>query len=221
MAQRSATLTHQSRLPSAGDKQAHYLLVVKASQPALLARCAALPWYAVPELDRTCDRDHGRIELRTLRSYRSLAGAAPSPTTPARHDRDHLRHHQPHQPPDKPARLADLIHGHWAIDNRLHDVRDTTFARTPPRCAPAAAPASWRPGATWSSACCARQGQSTSPPPYATTPATHADPSPPSGSDPNEAKHSEADAQVLELAGAGSSGCVREAQDVLTGPKGP
>jgi hypothetical protein len=102
MAQRSATLTHQSRLPSAGDKQAHYLLVVKASQPALLARCAALPWYAVPELDRTCDRDHGRIELRTLRSYRSLAGAAPSPTTPAGHDRDHLRHHQPHQPPGQP-----------------------------------------------------------------------------------------------------------------------
>ena len=27
-----------------------------------------------------------------------------------------------------PARLADLLRGHWAIENGLHYVRDTTFA---------------------------------------------------------------------------------------------
>jgi predicted transposase YbfD/YdcC len=27
-----------------------------------------------------------------------------------------------------PARLADLIRGHWAIENGLHHVRDVTFA---------------------------------------------------------------------------------------------
>jgi Transposase DDE domain len=27
-----------------------------------------------------------------------------------------------------PARLADLLRGHWAIENGLHDVRDVTFA---------------------------------------------------------------------------------------------
>jgi predicted transposase YbfD/YdcC len=27
-----------------------------------------------------------------------------------------------------PARLADLLRGHWAIENGLHHVRDTTFA---------------------------------------------------------------------------------------------
>jgi Transposase DDE domain len=27
-----------------------------------------------------------------------------------------------------PARLADLIRGHWTIENGLHDVRDVTFA---------------------------------------------------------------------------------------------
>jgi hypothetical protein len=44
--------------------------------------------------------------------------------------------------------------------------------RTPARSAPAAARTSWRPCATWSSACCAGRGRSTSPPRYATTPAT-------------------------------------------------
>jgi predicted transposase YbfD/YdcC len=27
-----------------------------------------------------------------------------------------------------PARLADLLRGHWAIENGLHYIRDTTFA---------------------------------------------------------------------------------------------
>jgi hypothetical protein len=48
------------------DKQAHYLLVVKANQPTLLDRCQRLPWRRVPVLDRT--RDRGRIELRTLKA---------------------------------------------------------------------------------------------------------------------------------------------------------
>ena len=48
------------------DKQAHYLLVVKANQPTLLDCCAGLPWQCVPVLDRT--RDRGRIELRTLKA---------------------------------------------------------------------------------------------------------------------------------------------------------
>ena len=49
-------------------KQAHYLFVVKANQPTLLARCAALPWHRVPVLDRTRDQAHGRIEVRTLKA---------------------------------------------------------------------------------------------------------------------------------------------------------
>jgi predicted transposase YbfD/YdcC len=49
-------------------KQAHYLLTVKANQPTLLDRCARIAWHRVPELDRTRDRAHGRIELRTLKA---------------------------------------------------------------------------------------------------------------------------------------------------------
>ena len=48
-------------------KHANYLLMVKANQPRLLARCASLPWHRVPVADRTRDRGHGRVELRTLK----------------------------------------------------------------------------------------------------------------------------------------------------------
>jgi hypothetical protein len=49
-------------------KQAHYLFTVKANQPTLLERCAALAWHNVPVGDRTRDRAHGRVELRTLKA---------------------------------------------------------------------------------------------------------------------------------------------------------
>jgi predicted transposase YbfD/YdcC len=49
-------------------KQAHYLFVVKANQPTLLERCERLAWHRVPVADRTRDRGHGRIELRTLKA---------------------------------------------------------------------------------------------------------------------------------------------------------
>ena len=31
-------------------------------------RCARLPWHRIPVLDRTRDRGHGRVELRTLKA---------------------------------------------------------------------------------------------------------------------------------------------------------
>jgi predicted transposase YbfD/YdcC len=49
-------------------KHAHYLFQVKANQPTLLDRCQRLPWHRIPELDRTRDRGHGRIEIRTLKA---------------------------------------------------------------------------------------------------------------------------------------------------------
>jgi hypothetical protein len=51
-----------------GAKHAHYLFTVKANQPTLLDRCARLAWHRVPVLDRTRDRGHGRVELRTLKA---------------------------------------------------------------------------------------------------------------------------------------------------------
>ena len=122
-------------------KQAHYLLTVKANQPTLLDRCARLPWHRIPVLDRTRDRGHGRVEVRTLkavtvhhfgfphtaqviqvtrkvrdlgtRRWRTVVVYAVTSLTFAQ---------------ASPARLADLIRGHWAIENGLHYVRDVTFA---------------------------------------------------------------------------------------------
>jgi hypothetical protein len=70
-------------------KQAHYLLVVKANQPTLLARCARLAWHHVPVLDRARNRAHGRVELRTSRpspwatsAFRTPPRSSRSPARP-------------------------------------------------------------------------------------------------------------------------------------------
>jgi predicted transposase YbfD/YdcC len=116
--------------------------VVKANQPTLLDRCQRLPWHRVPELDRTRDRGHGRVEVRTLKAVSVHQFGFPHAaqvlqvTRKTRDLHDHprrfttvtvyaitsLTHAQA-----SPARLADLIRGHWAIE-ALHHVRDTTFA---------------------------------------------------------------------------------------------
>jgi predicted transposase YbfD/YdcC len=122
-------------------KQAHYLFTVKANQPTLLDRCARLAWHNVPVLDRTRDRAHGRVELRTLKAVTVRRFGLPHTAQViqvTRRVRDlrsrrwrtvviyavtSLTHAQA-----SPARLADLIRGHWAIENGLHYVRDVTFA---------------------------------------------------------------------------------------------
>jgi predicted transposase YbfD/YdcC len=128
------------------QKQAHYLLVVKANQPTLLARCTGLPWHRVPVLDRTRDRGHGRIEVRTLKAVtvcrfgfphasqviqvtrkRTVGGSQAS--TRRRRWQTVTVYAITSLPfaQASPARLADLLRGHWAIE-ALHHLRDVTFA---------------------------------------------------------------------------------------------
>jgi predicted transposase YbfD/YdcC len=95
----------------------------------------------VPVLDRARDRGHGRIELRTLKAV-SVGGFGfpyvAQVIQVTRKTRElgtrrwrtvvvyavtSLAHAQA-----GPARLADLIRGHWSIENGLHWVRDVTFA---------------------------------------------------------------------------------------------
>jgi hypothetical protein len=93
-------------------------------------------------LDRTRDRAHGRVELRTLKAvtvhhvgFPHVAPGRPGhpqdprPWHPVVADREGIRGHQPHLRQANPARLADLLRGHWAIENGLHWVRDVTFAQ--------------------------------------------------------------------------------------------
>jgi predicted transposase YbfD/YdcC len=138
------------------QKQAHYLLVVKANQPTLLDRCARLPWHHVPVLDRTRDRGHGRVELRTLKVVTvhhfgfPHAAQVLQVTRKTRDLRDgNIRRWRTVVvyavtslafAQASPARLADLIRGHWAIENGLHYVRDVTFAEDASRVRTGTAP---------------------------------------------------------------------------------
>jgi hypothetical protein len=179
-------------------KHAHYLFTVKANQPTLLTRCAAMPWHNVPVGDRTRDRAHGRVEPRTLKVVSVNGFGFPHAAQVLHVTRKTRQLHAnrwravtvyaitslPFQLAH-PTRLADLLRGHWAIE-ALHHVRDTTSPRTTPRSAPAPPPTPWRSCAIWRSGCSVGRSRSTSPPRCAATPATHADPSPASGSASDE-----------------------------------
>jgi predicted transposase YbfD/YdcC len=122
-------------------KQADYLFIVKANQPTLLARCTALAWHQVPVLDRTRDRGHGRVELRTLKAvsvgHLGLPHAAQVLQVTRKVRELHARRWRtvtvyaitslPFQRA-RAAWLADLVRGHWAIENGLHYPRDVAFA---------------------------------------------------------------------------------------------
>jgi predicted transposase YbfD/YdcC len=124
-----------------GDKHAHYLFCVKANQPTLLARCQRLPWHRVPVLDRTRDRGHGRIEVRTLKAVSVHRFGFPHAAQILQVTRKTRALHAPRRfktvtvyavtslthVQAGPARLADLLRGHWAIE-ALHHIRDVTYA---------------------------------------------------------------------------------------------
>jgi len=121
-------------------KHAAYLLLVKDNQPTLSQQLRRLPWRDIPVLDTTCDRGHGRVEVRRLQvaTMRGLgfphAAQAIRVTRRVRELRSgrwrtvtvyavtSLAAAQA-----GPARLADAICGHWGIE-ALHHVRDVTFA---------------------------------------------------------------------------------------------
>jgi predicted transposase YbfD/YdcC len=122
-------------------KQAHDLFCVKANQPTLLDRCGRLAWHRVPVLDHTRDRGHGRVELRTLQAVTVHHFGFPHTAqviqvTPKVRDLRTRRWRTVTVyaitsltfAQASPARLADLIRGHWAIENGRHWVRDVIFA---------------------------------------------------------------------------------------------
>jgi predicted transposase YbfD/YdcC len=135
-----------------GVKQAHYLLVVKANQPTLLARCAAIPWRNVPVGDRTRDRGHGRVEHRTLKAVSVTEFGFPHAAQVIQVTRKRRDLHTNRWQTvtvyaitslgfelARPARLADLLRGHWAIE-AVHHIRDVTFCEDASQVRAGAAP---------------------------------------------------------------------------------
>ena len=121
----------------------HYVLTVKGNQPTLRNQCAALPWAQVRPGHLEHDTGHGRREQRIIQVIASVHPAVKFP-----HARQVARivRHRRQGPTGRPriqvefiitdltpeeadpAQLAALVRGHWGIENRLHWVRDVTFA---------------------------------------------------------------------------------------------
>lgn len=120
---------------------AHYLFTAKANQPKLHAQLKALPWREVPAVDVTGDKAHARVESRTVKiaavSVGILFPHARSAVQVTRRSRA-LRGTKWRteiayvitdldQTQILPQQIADILRGHWHIENRLHWVRDVTF----------------------------------------------------------------------------------------------
>ncbi|WP_431045366.1 ISAs1 family transposase [Streptomyces sp. P1-3] len=125
------------------DKQAHYLPVVKNNQPSLFTALRSLPWSQVAARHAARSRGHGRRELRVVKALTvdGLELDFPGAVQAARimHFRTNagtgrLTRKTIYAITDLPStqaspqQLGELARSHWGIENRLHFVRDTTFA---------------------------------------------------------------------------------------------
>jgi predicted transposase YbfD/YdcC len=121
------------------SRAADYLLIVKRNQPGLYAQLAALPWREVPVAHTRRERGHGRTERRTLKVTAVAWGLAFPHATQAiqitrrRKAKGKWSRETCYAVTSlgltqaSPARLATIIRGHWAIEDRLHWVRDLDF----------------------------------------------------------------------------------------------
>jgi predicted transposase YbfD/YdcC len=114
--------------------------LVKRNQPTLFGQLAALPWRQDPVAHQARERGHGRAERRTLKVTAVARGLlfphAAQAIQIVRRRRlkgkkwsaetcdavTSLTHTQA-----SAAQLTAIIRGHWAIEDRLHWVRDMDF----------------------------------------------------------------------------------------------
>ena len=112
--------------------------------PTLHAQLRALPWRTVPVGDDTRDRGHGRVEGRTLKVTAVAAGLGfphaaqaiqiirrrrPLNATKAKRWSTETLYAVTSLEANQasPADLADILRGHWSIEDRLHWVRDLAY----------------------------------------------------------------------------------------------
>jgi predicted transposase YbfD/YdcC len=131
------TRAHADHLAGHG---AHYVFTVKANQHRLFARLKYLPWPQDP-CHTSDNRGHGRTEHRALTVLPAPADlgfpAAAQIARVTRHRTDHTTGKATAETSylvtslpatqASPAAIAELLRGHWQIENRLHWVRDVTY----------------------------------------------------------------------------------------------
>lgn len=144
-----AMLTQRDLAAQIRAQGGHYLMVVKANQPELLRAIRTL--FASPPLPAatdaaatvtTCDKGHGRLEIRTLERSAALNAYLTWPAvgqvlrrTCQRVDlttgaiTEEISYGVTSLPPTtaSAADLEALWRGHWTIENRVHRVRDVTW----------------------------------------------------------------------------------------------
>jgi predicted transposase YbfD/YdcC len=113
--------------------------LVKRNQPSLYAQLAALPWRDVPVAYDKRERGPGRTERRTLKITSVAAGLAfpcaaqAMQITRRRKVKGTWSRETCHAVTSvgvtqaSPGQLAAIIRGHWAIEDRLHWIRDLDF----------------------------------------------------------------------------------------------
>ena len=125
---------------------AHYVFVVKGNRPKLHRQLAGLPWRDIPAVDISHDAAHGRREARTLKLaevHNAVTGGLLFPHAqlaiqivrrrrPATDTRGHTETVYAvtdlSWPQIRAEQLAEAIRKHWHVENRLHWIRDVTFA---------------------------------------------------------------------------------------------
>lgn len=121
---------------------AHYIFTVKNNQPKLRTKLKTLPWKQIPIIDTSIEHDHGRTAKRVLKATEITEGIGfpgavqvlqltrtiTDRKTGNRHTEVVYAVTSLSIADAKPAQIAAWLRGHWAIENKLHWVRDVTYA---------------------------------------------------------------------------------------------
>lgn len=125
------------------DKQAHYVFTVKKNQPGLYEMLRLLPWDRASAKFYDRSQGHGRLETRVVQvlTITDLDVDFPHAVQAARivrHRTDTRTGRRTRETvyiitdltsrQASPQRIARIARSQWTIENRLHFVRDTTFA---------------------------------------------------------------------------------------------
>lgn len=119
----------------------HYILTVKNNQPTLRTHLKALPWKQIPIADHSIEHAHGRTTKRTLQTTEIATGIgfphavqALRLTRTITHRKTGKRHTETIYAITSlsitdatPTQIGTWLRGHWAIENKLHWVRDVTY----------------------------------------------------------------------------------------------